>query len=170
MAHARRKNHDVNARTPTDIITEALRRIGDAVHYRSRNTQQPGGKAVVGEKSEDGIADAIAVRLDPDTDENAVVPRGDSEGVRLPVEAVECVEPLLRERLGGNRQQYRGERPARCHVGAKKLAVRRVRRRRRACCDTVLADRQMQTQRRRAGGVAALRHRKYPGLTGESCT
>ncbi|MEN4170892.1 IS66 family transposase [Serratia marcescens] len=29
MAHARRKIHDVHARTPTDITTEALRRIGE---------------------------------------------------------------------------------------------------------------------------------------------
>lgn len=28
MAHARRKIHDVHARTPTDITTEALKRIG----------------------------------------------------------------------------------------------------------------------------------------------
>jgi transposase len=28
MAHARRKVHDVHARTPTDITTEALKRIG----------------------------------------------------------------------------------------------------------------------------------------------
>lgn len=49
-----------------------------------------------------------------------------------------------------------------------KLAVHRVRCRRRACCAPVLADRHVQTQRRRAGGVAALRHRTYPGLAGES--
>jgi hypothetical protein len=29
MAHARRKIHDVHARMPTDITTEALRRIGE---------------------------------------------------------------------------------------------------------------------------------------------
>lgn len=29
MAHARRKIHDVHARTPTDITTEVLRRIGE---------------------------------------------------------------------------------------------------------------------------------------------
>lgn len=28
MAHARRKIHDVHVRTPTDITTEALKRIG----------------------------------------------------------------------------------------------------------------------------------------------
>lgn len=29
MTHARRKIHDIHARTPTDITTEALRRIGE---------------------------------------------------------------------------------------------------------------------------------------------
>lgn len=29
MAHALRKIHDVHVRTPTDITTEALRRIGE---------------------------------------------------------------------------------------------------------------------------------------------
>ncbi len=29
MAHARRKIHDVHARIPTDITTEALKRIGE---------------------------------------------------------------------------------------------------------------------------------------------
>ncbi|MGV6374556.1 IS66 family transposase, partial [Escherichia coli] len=29
MAHARRKIHDVHARAPTDITTEALQRIGE---------------------------------------------------------------------------------------------------------------------------------------------
>ncbi|SQD01668.1 putative transposase [Escherichia coli] len=29
MAHARRKIHDVHARVPTDITTEALQRIGE---------------------------------------------------------------------------------------------------------------------------------------------
>lgn len=78
-----------------------------------------GGKAAVGEKSEEGAPDAIAVRPAPDIDENAVAPRGDSEGVHLPVDAVECVEPLLQEWLGGNRQQYRGERPAVSRWGEK---------------------------------------------------
>jgi len=168
MAHARRKIHDVHVRTPTDITTEALRRIGELYAIEAEIRGSPAEKAAVGQKSEDGAADAIAVRLDPDTDENAVAPRGDGEGVRLSAETVECVDPLLRERLGGNRQQYRRERPARCRAGAQKLVVRRVRCRRRTCCDTVLADRHVQTQRRGAGEVAALRAQSYPGLAGES--
>jgi transposase len=34
-AHARRKIHDVHMRTPSELTTEALRRIGDAVRNRS---------------------------------------------------------------------------------------------------------------------------------------
>ncbi len=42
MAHARRKIHDVHARVPTDITTEALQRIGElyAIEAESRDVQQ----------------------------------------------------------------------------------------------------------------------------------
>ncbi|RAP69673.1 transposase IS66 family protein [Candidatus Erwinia dacicola] len=47
MAHARRKIHDVNTRTPTDIITEALKRISDVCH-QGGDTRQPGRGAIGG--------------------------------------------------------------------------------------------------------------------------
>lgn len=45
MAHARRKMHDVHARTPTDITTEALKRIGKlyAIEAEIRGSRQTSG-------------------------------------------------------------------------------------------------------------------------------
>ncbi len=42
MAHARRKIHDLHARAPTDITTEALQRIGElyAIEAEVRDVQQ----------------------------------------------------------------------------------------------------------------------------------
>ncbi|SPZ77052.1 protein in IS element [Shigella boydii] len=37
MAHARRKIHDVHARVPTDITTEALQRIGELYTSRQKS-------------------------------------------------------------------------------------------------------------------------------------
>ena len=37
MAHARRKIHDVHARVPTDITTEALQRIGELYVMRQKS-------------------------------------------------------------------------------------------------------------------------------------
>lgn len=117
MTHARRKIHNVHVRTPTDITTEALRHTGELYAIEAEIRGSPPVQRLSA-KNEDGAADEIAVRLVPNTDKNAVAPRGDSEEVRLPVEALECVEPLLQERQGGNRQQYCRERPAQSRAGA----------------------------------------------------
>lgn len=57
MAHARRKIHDVHAREPTDITTEALQRIGElyAIEAEVRGTAS-GGK-----KSQSCATDAVTV-------------------------------------------------------------------------------------------------------------
>lgn len=44
MAHARRKIHDVHARTPTDITTEALRRIGELYAIEAEIRSSPAEK------------------------------------------------------------------------------------------------------------------------------
>jgi hypothetical protein len=44
MAHARRKIHDVHARTPTDITTEALRRIGELYAIEAEISGSPAEK------------------------------------------------------------------------------------------------------------------------------
>ncbi len=172
MAHARRKIHDVHVRTPTDITTEALRRIGELYAIEVEIRGSPAEKRLSVRKVKtvprmQSLYDWIQTQMKT-LSRHAEIAKAFAYLLKL--EAVGCVDPLLRERLGGNRQQHRGERPARSRAGAKKLALRRVRCRRRACSDTVLADRHVQTEWRGTGGVAALRHRTYPGLAGESST
>ncbi len=72
--------------------------------------------------------------------------------------------------MSGDRQQHRGERPAGYCPGTEKLVVRRFRYGRGACSSVVLADRLLLAEWCRAGDVAALRHRPYPGLAGKPGT
>jgi hypothetical protein len=48
MAHARRKIHDVHVRTPTDITTEALRRIGELYAIEAEIRGSPAENALRG--------------------------------------------------------------------------------------------------------------------------
>ncbi len=61
MAHARRKIHDVHARAPTDITTEALQRIGELYAIEAADPRQSGRRATGGQKSQNGTANAVVV-------------------------------------------------------------------------------------------------------------
>lgn len=58
MAHARRKIHDVHAREPTDITTEALQRIGELYAIEAAEVR---GTASGGKKSQSCATDAVTV-------------------------------------------------------------------------------------------------------------
>ncbi|MBS0900132.1 IS66 family transposase, partial [Pantoea dispersa] len=51
MAHARRKVHDVHVRTPTDITTEALRRIGELYAIEAEIRGSPAEKRLAVRKA-----------------------------------------------------------------------------------------------------------------------
>ncbi|AIK14184.1 hypothetical protein PEC301296_00530 [Pectobacterium carotovorum subsp. carotovorum] len=98
MAHARRKIHDVHVRTPTDITTEALKRIGEryAIEAEIRGSPADERLAIRKEKTiqlMQSLYDWIQVQMT----------LGYSEGVLVPAEAVGCTQPVLRQRLGRNR-------------------------------------------------------------------
>ncbi len=104
MAHARRKIHDVHARTPTDITTEALKRIGKLYAIEAEIRGSPADERLAVRKEQtiplmQSLYDWIQVQM-------KVLSRhsGYGEGVRLPAEAVGRAEPVLQQRLGGNRQ------------------------------------------------------------------
>ncbi len=143
MAHARRKIHDVHARTPTDITTEALKRIGKLYAIEAEIRGSPADERLAVRKEQtiplmQSLYDWIQVQM-------KVLSRhsGHGEGVRLPAEAVGRIKPVLQQWLGGDRQQYRGERAAWRSPGPEKLAVRRFRYRRRTCGDPLLSDRHL---------------------------
>ena len=52
MAHARRKIHDVHARTPTDITTEALKRIGKLYAIEAEIRGSPAGERLAVRKEQ----------------------------------------------------------------------------------------------------------------------
>ncbi len=120
MAHARRKIHDVHARTPTDITTEALKRIGKLYAIEAEIRGSPADERLAVRKRADYPVNAVTVRLDTGSDEGTVAPLGHGEGVRLSTETVGRVKPVLQQWLGGDRQQYRGERAAWRSLGPEK--------------------------------------------------
>lgn len=85
----------------------------------------------------------------------------------IPSEAVGRAKPVLQQRLGGNRQQHRGERATGCCPGPEKLAVRWFRCGRGAGSSAVLADRHLPAEWSGTGDVAALCAGSYPGLVGK---
>lgn len=79
MAYARRKIHDVHART-----TEALKRIGKLYAIEAEITRQPGRGMAVSPERENYPADAVTLRLDTGANEGAVAALGYGENLRLP--------------------------------------------------------------------------------------
>ncbi len=61
MAYARRKIHDLHARAPTDITTEALQRIGELYAIEAGVQDVQRGAASGGKKSQSCATDAITV-------------------------------------------------------------------------------------------------------------
>lgn len=52
MAHARRKIHEVHARTPTNITTEALRRIGELYAFEAEIRGRPAEERLAARKEQ----------------------------------------------------------------------------------------------------------------------
>ncbi len=108
MAHARRKIHDVHVRTPTDITTEALKRIGKLYAIEAEIRGSPADERLEVRKEQtvplmQSLYDWIQAQM-------KVLSR--HSGIRVLAKAVGRAEPVLQQRLGGDRQQHRGERPA----------------------------------------------------------
>ncbi|GHO14532.1 hypothetical protein MY011_29670 [Escherichia coli] len=61
MAHARRKIHDVHARAPTDITTEALQRIGELYAIEAEVRGCSAETASGGKKNQSRATDAVTV-------------------------------------------------------------------------------------------------------------
>lgn len=61
MAHARRKIHDVHARVPTDITTEALQRIGELYAIEAEVRGMFSRTASGSKKSQSCATDAVTV-------------------------------------------------------------------------------------------------------------
>jgi len=55
MSHASRKIHDVHVRTPTDITTEALKRIGELYSIEAEIRGSPAKERLAVRKTESAI-------------------------------------------------------------------------------------------------------------------
>lgn len=95
MAHARRKIHDVHARAPTDITTEALQRIGELYAIEAEVRGCSAEQRLVARKARSPPPDAVTVRLDTDSDEKTVASLRYGKSVRIPAETVGCAERVL---------------------------------------------------------------------------
>lgn len=61
MAHARRKIHDVHARAPTYITTEALQRIGELYAIEAEVRGCSAEQRLAARKSQSRATDAVTV-------------------------------------------------------------------------------------------------------------
>ena len=157
MAHARRKIHDVHARVPTDITTEALQRIGELYVIEAEVRGCTAEQRLAARKAR--AAPLMQSLYDWIQTQMKTLSRHSDTATAFAylLKTVRCTERVLR-RLGGNQQQHLRKRLTGSGRRAEELTLRGDRQCWRTCGGAVLADRHMPSEQCGTGKMAALRH------------
>ncbi len=99
MAHARRKIHDVHARVPTDITTEALQRLGELYAIEAEVRGCTAEQRLAARKARAAPLMQSLYDWIRRSDENTVASLGYGKSVRIPAETVGWPERVLQQWL-----------------------------------------------------------------------